>query len=526
MGEAPVSRDVVVVGGGHNGLACAALLARGGLEPLLLERRPILGGAAVTEEFHPGFRVSSLAHVAGPLRPRLVAALGLKLETFSPEPRCVSPLGDGRVLRLWGDPQRTAAELRAFSGKDAERWPAYHEALTRICGALARVLDATPPDVDRPGLRDVWSLLGLGLAVRRLGREDAYRLLRWGPMAVADFAAEWFESEPLRALVAARGVFGAFAGPRSAGTTANLLLQAAAAGGEAAGPCVLVKGGLGALSQALADAARRLGAEIRTGAEVERLTVRDGRVAGVVLAGGEEVAARAVVCGIDPKRAFLRLLDPRLLDPVELQRLRNIQQRGVCSKLNLALAGLPAFKGVADADSLAGRIQLSRDTDEIERAFDPAKYGEIPERPWLDVTLPSLTDPDLAPPGRHVMSVYVQHTPYRLKQGDWDSRRGELADAVLRTLEEYAPGLSGLVLHRQVLTPLDLERSYGLTGGHPFHAEPSLNQVFAMRPLLGLGRYRGPLPGLYLCGAGTHPGGGVTGAPGANAAREVLRDLR
>jgi phytoene dehydrogenase-like protein len=520
-----VIRDVVVIGGGHNGLACAALLAKGGKKPLVLERRPVVGGAAVTEEFHPGFRSSSLAHVAGPLRPSLVAALGLKIETIAPEPRFVAPLGDGRVLRLWGDRERTAAELRAFSGKDAERWPVFDATLSRIAAALSGVLDATPPDVDRPGVRDLWSLLGVGLAVRRLGREDAYRLLRYGPMAVADLAGEWFESEPVRALIAARGIFGMFAGPWSAGTTANLLLQAAANGAGGAGSAVLVKGGLGALSQALADAARRHGAEIRTGAEVERLTVREGRVCGVVLAGGEEIEARAVVSGADPKRTFLQLLDPRLLDPVELQRFRNYQQTGMCSKVNLALSGLPAFKGVAETAMLAGRIHLGREIDELERAFDDAKHGGISARPYLDATLPSLSDSSLAPAGSHVMSIYVQYTPYRLKTGDWDGRKSELGDIVLRTLEEYAPGISGLVLHRQVVTPLDLERTYGLTEGHPFHGEPSLNQLFTMRPLLGLGRYRGPLPGLYLCGAGAHPGGGVTGAPGANAAREILRDL-
>jgi len=521
-----LKRDVVVVGAGHNGLACAALLAKAGRKPLVLERRPVVGGAAVTEEFHPGFKVSSLAHVAGPLRPSLVEALRLRIETVFPEPRFVAPLGDGRVLRLWGDVQRTAGELRAFSGKDADRWPAFHETLSRMAGALSGVLDATPPDVDHPGFRDIWSLLGVGLAVRRLGREDVYRLLRWGPMAVADFAGEWFESAPVRALIAARGVFGAFAGPWSAGTTANLLLQAAANGGDGAGSCVMVKGGLGALTQALADAARRLGAEIRTGAEVERLAVREGRVCGVVLAGGEEIEAGAVVSNADPGRTFLRMLDPRLLDPVDLQRLRNYQQTGMCSKVNLALSGLPSFKGVSEAATLSGRIHIAREIDEIERAFDDAKHGGISARPWLDATIPTLTDPSLAPAGRHVMSIYVQYTPFRLKQGDWDAVRSELGETVLRTLEEYAPGISGLVLHRQVLTPLDLERTYGLTGGHPFHGEPSLNQLFTMRPLLGLGRYRGPLPGLYLCGAGAHPGGGVTGAPGANAAREILRDLR
>jgi phytoene dehydrogenase-like protein len=507
------------------------LLAKRGLAPLVLERRDVVGGAAVTEELHPGFKVSAVAHVAGPLRPALVRDLDLSshgLHTIEPEPRLFAPLPDGRSVRLWGSAERSAADIHRLSPRDAERYPEFHRTLGSVSGLLSSALDAIPPDLAQPGPADLVSLAGLGLRLRRLPRKDAQALLRWAPMPVADFASEWFESELLRTIVCARGTWGAFAGPWSAGTTANLLLQAASGGGNGAGCATLVRGGLGALTQALAGAARAFGAEIRTGADVQRIVLRDGRAAGVVLASGEEVPARAVLSDADPRRT-LGLLDPAVLDPDDVQRLRHYRQRGMASKVNLALAALPAFKaadGENPASLLVGRIHIAPEVDDLERAFDEAKYGGISSRPYLDVTIPSLSDPSLAPEGRHVMSVYVQYTPYALRHGNWRTRRDEVADVVLETLEEYAPGISGLVLKRQVLTPLDLEQTYGLSGGHPFHGEHSLDQLFATRPLLGWARYRSPIPGLYLCGAGTHPGGGVTGGPGANAAREVLKDLR
>ena len=526
-----MSRDVVVIGAGHNGLVAAALLAKSGRKPLVLERREVVGGAAVTEEFHPGFSASTVAHLAGPLRASVADELGLAargLQVVEPEPRVFAPLPDGRSVRLWGNPERSAADIHRLSPRDAESYPRFHRSLSAVSAFLTRILAMTPPDVDRPAPRELVSMAGLGLGFRGLGREEAQRLLRWGPMAVADFASEWFETEILRALVCARGITGAFAGPWSAGTTANLLLQAAANGGNGAGSAVHVKGGLGALTRALAEAARGFGAEIRTGAEVDRITTKDGRATGVVLAGGEEIPARAVASSADPKHTFLRLLDPAVLDPDELQRLRNYRQEGMAAKVNLALSALPAFTAVNGEDAaalLAGRIHIGPEVDDLERAFDDAKYGGISRRPWIDATIPTLTDPSLAPAGGHVMSVYLQYTPYRLKQGEWPSRREEVGDAALRLLEEYAPGLSRLVVHRQVLTPLDLERTYGLTGGHPSHGEPALDQLFVARPLLGWGRYRAQVAGLYLCGAGAHPGGGVTGGPGANAAREMLKDL-
>lgn len=522
--------DVVVIGGGPNGLTAAALLAKAGLKTVLLERRATLGGAAVTEEFHPGFRASTVAHTAGPFRASLVAELGLSgngLAFVEPEPRLFAPLPDGRGLRLYGDPAKTASSIAALSAKDAARWPEFHASSQRMAAVLGRTLTLTPPDLDDPRVRDVFPLLGLGWDLRRLGRKDGQNLLRWGPMAVADFAQEWFETPLLQAVIAARGIHGAFAGPWSAGTTANLLLQAAATGGNGAGATVLVKGGLGALTQSLAAATRRFGAEVRTSAAAQRLSLKDGRVAGVVLDGGEEVEARAVASSADLHQTCLRLLDPAALDPDDLRRVRNFRLTGMASKVNLALAALPTFTAAKDdLGALQGRIHVGSEIDALERAFDEAKYGGISRRPYLDVTIPSLADPELAPPGKQVMSVYVQYTPYRLKTGDWKARAGEVLEAVLSNLEEYAPGLRKLVLGSQVITPRDLEETYGITGGHPGHGEPSLDQLFVARPLLGWGRYRAPVPGLYLCGAGTHPGGGVTGLPGANAAREIMRDLK
>jgi phytoene dehydrogenase-like protein len=524
--------DLVVIGAGVNGLTTAALLAKAGFKPLVLERRARVGGAAVTEEFHPGFKASTVAHTAGPFRASLVEELGLTrhgLSLIEAEPRVFAPMPDGRSLSLWGDPQRTAAGLASLSAKDAKAWPEFHANLVRLSAVLGRMLSVTPPDLDEPSFAQAWPFLGIGIDFRRLGRKDGQNLLRWGPMAVADFVQEWFETPLLNAVLAARGVHGAFAGPWSAGTTANLLLQAAASGGNGAGSTVFVTGGLGALTDALAASARSFGAEIRTGVEVAQITTKDGAASGVVLAGGEEITARAVVSAVDLPRTFLRMLDPALLDPEDVRRVRNFRIQGMASKVNFALAGLPGFaghKGAEAATALRGRIHIGADIDTLERAFDAAKYGEPSPRPYLDLTIPSITDPGLAPAGQHVMSAYVQYTPYRLKTGSWKDRADEVAQATTKLLEEYAPGFGSLVVGRQVLTPLDLEATYGMTGGHPSHGEPALDQLFVTRPLLGWARYRSPIAGLYLCSAGTHPGGGVTGGPGQNAAREIAKDLK
>ncbi|HEV3469815.1 MAG TPA: NAD(P)/FAD-dependent oxidoreductase [Pyrinomonadaceae bacterium] len=527
-----MSDRVVIIGGGHNGLVAACYLARAGLRPVVLERRGVVGGAAVTEEFHPGFRASTLAHAAGPLSPQVARDLDLGrlgLEFIRPEVQVFAPAPDGRSLRIYEDPARTARELQGLSGADARAYPEFCESFARIGRVLAPLLTRTPPSLDHPTPGDVWHFGKLGKDFRGLGKKDAYRLLRWGPMAVADLAAEWFETELLRAVVAARGITGAFAGPWSAGTSVPLLMQAAL-GGSPLAPAVFVRGGMGALTEALAAAARAGGAEVRTGAGVERVLVEGGAAAGVVLEGGEEVRARAVVSNADPRRTFLSLVEPTELDPDFLAKVRGYRATGTAAKLNLALDGLPAFKALGDsggaASPLAGRVHIGPEIDYLERAFDAAKYGDYSPEPYLDVTTPTVTDPSLAPEGKHVMSVYAQFAPYRLGEGDWSSRGGGFADAVVRTLSAYAPNLPDLIIGAQLLTPHDLERTYGLSGGHPLHGEMSLDQFFTFRPFIGWAQYRTPIKNLYLCGAGTHPGGGVSGLPGLNAGREVLKDLK
>ena len=383
----------------------------------------------------------------------------------------------------------------------------------------------TPPSIDKPGAAEMWNLGKVGLSFRGLGKQDAYRLLRWGPMAVADLVAEWFETETLRALVAARGISGAFAGPWSAGTSAGLLLQAAL-DGSAIGQSDFVKGGMGALTQALAKAAVSAGVEIRTSAPVVKIETSEDKASKAVLESGEEISARAVVSNADPRNTLLNLVDPVDLDPSFLTKIQNYRASGVSAKINLALSGLPRFAGIEDANGqasqLAGRIHIGPGIDYLERAFDAAKYGDYSPAPYMDLCIPSLTDPNLAPAGAHVMSIQIQYAPYKLKHGDWNSRREEFADKAIEVLGGYAPNLKEMIVGQQVITPVDLEQTYGLSGGHIHHGEQSLDQFFTFRPIIGWAQYRTPIKGLYLCGAGTHPGGDVNGAPGHNAARSLL----
>lgn len=523
----PTSADVIIIGAGHNGLVTAAYLAKAGLKPVVLERRSIVGGAAITEEFHPGFKVSTLAHSAGPFTKRILDDLSLArhgLEFITPEIRVLGLNPDGPPVRLYDDQERTAQELKSVSAADAENYPEFAKSFSQIGGVLRPLLSMTPPTLEKPAAKELWDLGKLGLQFRGLGKKDAYRLLRWGPMAVADLVGEWFENELLRATIAARGIFGLFAGPWSAGTSLGLLWQAAM-DDHAVAPATFVKGGIGALTQALLKAAQEAGAEIRTGTAVERIEVIDDRAALVVLSTGEELSARVVVSNADPHTTFLKLIDPIALEPDFLLKIKNYRAPGVSAKVNLALSGLPSFQNVNQTD-LSGRIHIGPEIDYLERAFDAAKYGDFSARPYLDIAIPSLTDSSLAPEGAHVMSVYVQFAPYKLKEGDWATKREVLGETVIDLLASYAPGLKEQILSKQVLTPLDLEQTYGLSGGHIFHGEHSIDQFFTFRPLIGWSQYRTPIKGLYLCGAGTHPGGGVTGAPGANASRQIIKDHR
>ena len=523
--------DIIIVGAGHNGLVAACYLGKAGLKTLVLERREIVGGAAVTEEIQPGFRCSALAHSIGPLAPSVVQDLNLErlgFEVIAPEMRVLALSPDGPPLSIYNDVSKTSEAIRPFSTHDADAYPEFINSFERIGRVLAPLTTMTPPSIDHPAPSDVWHLGKVGLAFRNLGKKDEYRLLRWGPMAVADLAAEWFDTELLRATVAARGIYGAFAGPWSAGTSLGLLWQAAFDGNPIP-PALFVKGGMGKLTQTLAAAAAESGVEIRTDSEVAAIETQNGQQPKVVLTNGDDFQARAVVSNADPHTTFMRLIDPIDLEPNFLGKIRNYRAVGTTAKLNLALSALPSFTGInggEPAKMLSGRIHIGTDIDYLERAFDAAKYGDYSRAPYLDITIPSLTDPDLAPEGKHVMSVHVQFAPYKLKNGDWNEQRDEFSKAVIDHLEQYAPNIRSLILAQQVLTPLDLEQTYGLSGGHIHHGEQSLDQFFTFRPLLGWAQYRTPLHGVYLCGAGTHPGGGITGLPGANAAREILKDFK
>ncbi len=531
----PLGQKVVIVGGGHNGLVTAFYLAKGGFKPVVLEAREMVGGGAVTEEFHPGFFASTLAHTLGPLRADVARDIGVErfdCQIFQPDPRVFSPSPGGQALLFYSDATKTSGGIARISAKDAEKYANFAAALEEVAAVFGQLCSITPPAIDKPTPEDLWNLFRTGRGVRSLGKKRIFDLLRWGPMAVADFVAEFFETELIRATIAARGIFGTALGPWSAGSTAVLLLRAAA-DSNPVGSAAFSRGGLGKFANALAEAAKAAGAEIRTNSEVRQIRTKDGTVTGVVLRNGDEIETEAVVSGVDPKRTFFNLLDPTQLDPVFAQRMKNVRAKGTVAKVNLALGELPSFPSLADAigqdgylRALSGRIHIGPEIDYLERAFDASKYGEVASAPYLDVTIPTILDPALAPDGKHVLSACVQFAPYKLRNGNWSARRRELGETVVRTLEEYSPGISRLVEAMQVITPEDLEKEYGFTGGHIFHGELALDQLFTMRPVLDWARYRTPVRGLFMCSNGTHPGNGLTGASGANAAKEIIHELR
>jgi phytoene dehydrogenase-like protein len=526
--------DAIVVGAGHNGLTAAAYLATAGLRVVVLEARDRVGGATVTEELAPGVRVPALAHTVGRLRPSVARELALAkhgLSLVAPEIRVFAPQPDGRAVTLWSELGRSVDSLRTWSPDDATSFVEFDRRVRSLAKFLADLGDEAPPEIHSPGLGDAMLGLRLGRTFKGLGRLDGRTVLRVLFMAVADFVAESFACDPIRATLAWRGVRFTAMGPWSSGTTAVLLGDTAANDGGAAGETVFARGGPSALAEALADAGRAAGAEIRTGARVVAVTTADGAVTGVALESGEELRSDAVVSGLDPKRLLTQLVDPVTVGPSMRWRAGNLRTPGTVAKVNLVLDGVPGFPAAGgDERLLRGRIQVGTTSiDDVERAFDPSKYGELPERPVLEATIPSLVDPSLvegAKPGTHVMSVVLQWVPATLPAETWAARRDEVGDLAIRTLETVAPGIGKRIIARQVLTPADLEADYGLTGGHPLHVEPGLDSFFLWRPLLGWARYRMPVDGLYLAGSGAHPGGGVTGAPGRNAAREVLADRK
>jgi phytoene dehydrogenase-like protein len=512
--------DTIIVGAGHNGLVCAAYLARSGRRVLVLEAASQVGGAAVTREFAPGFKVSACAHLLHLMPPALMRELDLEtlgLKLAATDLPSTALAADGAHLPL-GDAAHSA--LSAQSPADAAAYADWQALLARLAAALHPVLAAVPPRLGTEAWRDRAALLGLGWRLRRLGRRDLRELLRIGGMCVHDLLEDRFRLQLLQGALALDAVLGTNYGPRSPGTVLTLLYRAAAAQGV--GRLAQPLGGLGALSEALARAAASAGAEIRTAAAVERILVREDRAAGVRLASGEEITAGSVVSSADPKTTFLRLLGCEHLDAGFVRRVSQLRSRGLTAKLHLALARLPEFPGLAPS-ALRGRLLVAPSSDYIERAYNHAKYNEFSSAPILEVTVPTLADAALGPEGRHVMSVIVQYAPYALA-GGWPAQRGRFTDIVIGTLARYAPGLPDCILASELLTPADIEREFRINGGHWHHAELALDQFLMVRPVPGATQYRAPVAGLYLCGAGCHPGGGVMGLAGRNAAQALMRE--
>ncbi len=523
--------DVIVIGGGHNGLVNAAYLARAGKRVLVLEKRHLVGGAAVTEEIFPGFKFSVFSYVVSLLRPEIIRDLDLPRHGLEilPLESTLTPLPNGDYLALWGDHDKTRRELYRHSPKDAEAYDEFGRLMHHMAMAVKPILNMAPPDPASLNPKELLGLARLGKHFRGLGGEKFYALFKLMTMSAADFLDEWFESEALKATKSASGIIGTFLGPRSPGTAYVLLHHYMGEIDGAFRAWGFAKGGTGAISESIAGAARRFGAEIRCNAGVAQVIVKNGRATGVVLDAprGEEIYAHVVVSGLDPRRTFLQLVDRHQLPADFVDGVRRYKLRGSSGKVNLALGELPRFTCLpGNKPSLRGAISISPSVDYLERAYDDAKYGDFSQHPYMDVVIPSMIDPGMAPPGQHVMSIFVQYAPYEIDGGWSDEKREAFGDAVVDTLAEYAPNIKPAILHRQVLTPWDIEQTTGLSEGNIFQGELALHQLFFLRPVPRWASYRTPIRNLYQCGSGTHPGGGIMGASGRLAAMKILRDWR
>ena len=519
--------DAIIIGGGHNGLITAAYLAKAGKSVLVLEKRHLVGGASVTEEIFPGFKFTVFSYVVSLLRPDIVRDLQLPRHglTILPLESTLTPLPDGNCLYRDGDHYRTLREIARHSPRDAGVYDEYARNMYFMAKAVKYILSITPPDPTGYNPKDWLELLAMARHFLGLGKEQLYLLAKLMTMSAADFLGQWFESDPLKGTMSGSGIIGTYLGPRSPGTAYVLLHHYMGEIDGAFRAWGFAKGGTGGIADAIARSAQALGAEIRCQAGVAQVRVQNGRATGVVLENGDEISAETVVSSLDPQYTFLKLVDPQQLPSDLVDAIRKFNLRGSSGKVNLALDALPDLTCMpGPGRHLAGAISISPSIDHLERAFDDAKYGEFSQRPYIDCILPSMIDPDMAPPGKHVMSCFVQYAPYALNGGWTDARREAFGDTVVDTLSEYIPNLKKIILHRQVLTPLDIERTIGIAQGNIFHGELSLSQLFFLRPAAGWAKYRTPIKGYYQCGSGTHPGGGIMGAPGQLAALAILKD--
>jgi len=522
--------DAIIIGAGHNGLVTAAYLAQAGKKILVLERRPVVGGIAASEEIFPGFKYASCAHLAGSFSTTVISELNLAkhgLEILPLDPFLLAPSLEGNSLLIPRDPIKATEEVSRHSKRDAEKFTKFCDLTKKLSDFLLVLYSLPLPDRATPGKFQPMELIKAAWKFHRLGKNEMYEFLRILPMSMADLLSEWFESEPLKSAIAASSMLASFVGPRQQGTAFNFLHRQIGSGSGVFRNAGIVRGGINRIPHALSLVAQQHGAEIRTDAEVTTVRTKAGAATGVILANGTEFTSDIIISSADVKKTFLKLVEPTYIDPQFLLQVKNIRARGTVAKVNLALDALPNFKSsTLPVAALGGITHIGPTIEYLERAADDAKYGRFSARPFLEITIPSIADPTLAPAGKHVMSVWMQSAPYHLRESNWNKQRDGLGDTVVNLIDDYAPGFKNSILHRQVLTPLDLEQTYGLTEGHMDHAELALDQILFMRPVPGWARYHTPIDNLFLCGAGSHPGGGITGLPGYYAAKEILKVIK
>jgi phytoene dehydrogenase-like protein len=520
--------DVIVIGGGHNGLTNAAYLARAGKKVLVLERRHVLGGAAVTEEIFPGFKFSVCSYVVSLLRPEIIRDLNLPRHGLEilPLDGTFTPMPNGDYLWRVNDHGKTRREIARHSKLDAEAYEEFGKAMQAMCRFVKPILSMVPPDPATLNPRELMKLLFIGRRFQGMSSEDKYNQVQLMTMSAIDFLDQWFETDVLKATMSASGIIGTFLGVRSPGTAYVLLHHYMGEIDGAFRSWGFARGGTGAISNAIADAAREAGVEIRTQSPIAKIIVKGNRAHGVVLQNGDEIHGDVISSSVDPRLTFIKFIEENQLPTEFLEDVRRYKFRGSSGKVNIALDALPDFKCLPGPGAhLRGAISISPSVEYMERAYDDAKYGNFSQRPYIDMVIPSLTDPSVAPPGKHVMSCFVQYAPYKLRQGlNWDTERESFGNTVIDTISEYAPNIKNIIINKQVLTPLDLEREFGLSEGNIFQGELSLEQLFFLRPVPGYAQFRTPIKNLYMCGSATHPGGGIMGAPGRLAALEILKD--